>query len=339
MYKVAVICITYNHVDFISSALNSMLSQHTNFDYEIIICDDASTDGTQEIIRKYQKKHSNIKATLRSKNVGALENFIDCLNNASSKYLIVNEGDDYFTDPHKLQKQVDFLDLNPDCSICFHPVKVIWEDGSQPESIFPEPDFIFNKKKLSIDDLLQHNFIQTNSCMYRWRFNGVERIRDVFPKNIIPGDYFLHLLHAEKGKIGFIPDIMAIYRKHSGGIWHGVGKTHDWYIRCGENQFNFYRALEKHFKIDKTETLHTIMQRTIIAALATKNFELLNFLSRTHDADYAISVQKILEKQELAYKYKELNGSIFWKLHSFIKKIFIALKKYTKRNHSIIKNY
>jgi len=159
-----------------------------------------------------------------------------------SEYLIVNEGDDYFTDPLKLQKQVDFLDKNTNFSICFHPVRVFFEDGSKKDEIFPSKKFRFGKSILDLNDLLNHNFIQTNSCVYKWRFGIKEKIEDFLPKNIMPGDYFLHLLHAQKGKIGYINEVMAEYRMHSAGIWYCKSKR---ILTYGMKILNFFLEVNK----------------------------------------------------------------------------------------------
>jgi hypothetical protein len=95
---------------------------------------------------------------------------------------------------------------------------VFFEDKSKKDKIFPSPRKRFNKTVLDFDDLLLTNFMQTNSVMYRWRFQQ-ENFADVFPANILPCIIFLHLLHAQTGKIGFLKDVMADYRRHPGGIW------------------------------------------------------------------------------------------------------------------------
>ena len=205
--KLTIVSMSYNHEKFIAQAIDSFLMQKTNFPFEVIISDDASTDRTPEIIQEFAEKYPEIiKPILHTQNLGMMGNWVDTLSRVKSEYVIICESDDYFTDPSKLQKQVNFLDTHPDFSVCFHPVKVVFDNVSMSEGIYPSPAIRFNKNVLSLNDLVSNNFIQTNSAMYRWRFNS-ENIPELYTKDIIPGDWFLHLLHAEKGLIGFIDEI------------------------------------------------------------------------------------------------------------------------------------
>lgn len=253
--KLTIVSLAYNQEKFIAEALESFIMQKTNFDFEVIISDDCSTDNTAKIIKEYAEKYPEIiKPIYREKNLGVNENYIDTLSKAESEYLIYCEGDDYFTDPLKLQKQVDFLDSHPEFSICFHPVRFFYEDNSCSDEIFPSSKVRLHKKVLDLEDLLIRNFIQTNSCVYRWRFNGNEKIKDIFPKNILPLDWFLHMLHAQKGKIGFINEVMSDYRRHKDGIWWKSSKSlEELHLEYGIEELNFYIAVEKIIAKDKEE--------------------------------------------------------------------------------------
>ena len=143
---------------------------------------------------------------------------------------------------------MDALEARPDAAVCFHPVTVHWENGNKPDSIFPSPKNRFMKEELSLDDLLKRNFIQTNSVMYRWRFH--EDSLDLIPDRILPSDWFLHLLHTQKGKIIFLPNNMSLYRRHGGGIWYGASTEKNWFRKCAILQVRFYESMEKVFKVD-----------------------------------------------------------------------------------------
>lgn len=217
--------ITYNHVKYIEEAIDSILAQEVDFSWKLVIADDFSTDGTKEILERYKAKYPElIDLILQKSNVGPESNWLDLMSYPTSKYVLYAEGDDYLTDPKKLQKQVDFLEHHKDYSICFHPVKVIYEDSSYPDEIFPTSEFRHNKDVLELKDLLQNNFIQTNSAMYRWRFTD-EKIKTAFPKSISPGDWYLHIIHAELGEIGFIDSVMSAYRRHNAGLWWDAGNN------------------------------------------------------------------------------------------------------------------
>ena len=255
--KLSIVCITYNHERFIRDCLEGFVMQKTNFPFEILINDDASTDKTADIIREYEAKYPHLfRCVYQTENQWGKKNVLtDILfPMVQGKYLALCEGDDYWTDPLKLQKQVDFLDASPDFSVCFHPVVVHWNDNSKPDSIFPSEKERFHKTELALKDLLDHNFIQTNSVVYRWRFH-LDSL-ELIPSHILPADCFLHLLHAQVGKIGFLPDVMAVYRRNQGGIWNGAGKKPEWFIRCGMSMVHFYLAVQKQFGKNCLNILH-----------------------------------------------------------------------------------
>lgn len=214
--KVSILCLTYNQSKYVRQALDSFLMQKTNFEFEILINDDASTDGTKEIIEEYQKKHPKIiKPVFHEKNLYSqgVRNMVAryLLPKAEGRYLALCEGDDYWTDSQKLQLQVDFLDKSPDYALCFHPVKVFFEKKEKQDFIYPDDG---DGLRFTINYLLRHNYIQTNSVMYRR-----QKYEDM-PTDITPSDWFLHLYHAQFGKIGFIDRVMSAYRIHPGGIWY-----------------------------------------------------------------------------------------------------------------------
>jgi glycosyltransferase involved in cell wall biosynthesis len=218
MSKLTLVSLSYNHCAFAEQAIESFINQKTDFDYEIIIADDCSTDGTADIIDEYSKKYPIIKPILRKANIGIINNYLDAMSAAKSQYVAYCECDDYFTDPCKLQKQVDFLEAHPECSMCFHRANVVYESGTERRKVLIRNDRL-KKSIFTIEDLLKNNFIPSNSVMYRWRFTE-ENIYDEFPTCIMPAGYYMHLLHAEEGNIGFINDHMSIYRKHKNGTWY-----------------------------------------------------------------------------------------------------------------------
>jgi glycosyltransferase involved in cell wall biosynthesis len=217
---VSVVVTTYNHNEFIKLCLDSILMQATTFPFEIILGEDESTDRTREICKEYAAKYpEKIKLFLRSRkdviyisgNPTGRFNFIENLKACKGKYIALCEGDDYWTDPLKLQKQVDFLEANPDYGICFHPIKVY--DQFNQDLI---EDIITRKvcETTDIKELAKGNFIHTPSIMLRNDFT----IPAWFVASPI-GDWTLYMIAIKNKKIKKLNDFMAVYRLHSNSIW------------------------------------------------------------------------------------------------------------------------
>jgi glycosyltransferase involved in cell wall biosynthesis len=217
---VSICCITYNHVNFISECIEGFLIQKTTFPIEILIFDDASTDGTQEIVRKYASKDIRIKTFLQSENQWSQQKYglIDWLFPAAQgKYIAICEGDDYWTDPFKLQKQVDFLEKNNDFSICFTDY-IVYNESNKEYSYPGLIQRFKNKTVFTSRNIILNNILPTATAMFRVR-------KEVFSKldlNLYPGDWFLHILNSEYGKIKFLPFESAVYRKHDGGVCSAI---------------------------------------------------------------------------------------------------------------------
>lgn len=216
---ISILMITFNQEKFIAQAIESALMQHANFKYEIVIGEDCSTDRTRDIVLEYQEKYADrIKLLLQSENVGMHKNFVDTYYACKGKYIALLEGDDYWTDPNKLQKQVDFLENNPDFAICFHNMWIIDED--KPHLI--RESNIKQKEITDINTLARGNYIYTASCVFR---NNFIILPDWFYQCPV-GDYPLHLLNAQYGKIKFINEIMGVYRVHKGGAWENTNLSY-----------------------------------------------------------------------------------------------------------------
>lgn len=306
--KVSVFCVTYNHSDFLKQTLEGFVTQKTNFPFEVIIGDDCSTDGAKKIIEEYASKYPNIiKPIYHDYNTGSYQNVLDVANACTGEYVAMCDGDDYWIDENKLQKQVDFMDTHKDCNLCFHPVIIKYDDGSQKDVTFPKARHRFYKKTLNINDLLKYNFIQTNSVMYRWEFGRDNKLENILPKNILPVDYYLHLLHASKGKICFLPDIMAVYRRHKNGIWYGINDSDAWFLKYGIEHLNFYDAVEKNFDANKTKEKSEMIRNIVLASLRNNNKDSINKLFDIY-------------AQEIRLAFAENNGKLS-KLKNIIKKI------------------
>ena len=215
------VCVqTYQHSEFIRECIDSILCQETSFPFEILLGEDCSTDGTREICVDYAYKYpEKIRLFLHSREDNihvkgkptGKYNFINNFNHARGKYISICEGDDYWTDNKKLQKQVDFMENNPDFSICFHAVDIFYNNNIVDDYLTPEKDSVTN-----ILDLAHGNYIHTPSVLYR---NCLTQGLPEFLNSIPIGDYPLHLLMAEHGKIKYLPEKMAVYRVHSDGYY------------------------------------------------------------------------------------------------------------------------
>lgn len=213
-FVVSVNMITYKHEYYIKQAIEGVLMQQTNFDFELIIADDCSPDATSEIINDIIKNHpqgNKIKYFRHKENIGMQENGIFAFNQCKGKYMALCEGDDYWIDPLKLQKQVDFLEANPDYVLCFHPINILKKDGEIVD------DFITKipENYETLETLAKlGNYIHTPSVVFRKVITSLP-----FEFRLTPiGDYFLYIILAEFGKIKYLEDKMSVYRFDVGVI-------------------------------------------------------------------------------------------------------------------------
>jgi glycosyltransferase involved in cell wall biosynthesis len=212
--KVSVLTLTYNHEKYIAQALDSALEQVTDFHYEIVVSDDCSTDQTRAILINYQTRHPDrIRLLLNKHNLGMHKNAEQLFFAGKGQYLAIMEGDDYWTSPHKLQKQVTYLDQHPDCSLCFHNVTSISEQQLwEPRPHCPEHLL----EKSTLEDLLLLNFIPTASVVYR---KGLISEFPPWLSKLGMADWPIHLLHAQHGYLGYLNEVMGVYRCHEQGVW------------------------------------------------------------------------------------------------------------------------
>lgn len=255
--KVSILCITFNQSEFIEQTLDSFLSQVTDFPYEIIIHDDCSTDGTTAIVERYAKKHpEKIRLYLENENQYSKHNFEfikDMYINAKGEYIATCEGDDYWTDENKLQKQIDFMDSNSDYAICFHTTRVVYEKSKQKSYEYPD---VKDEKWYTLEQLFTINYIPTASAVYR-KQNYANFISDM-----MPGDWYTHLFHAQFGKIKFLDEEMSVYRKHEGSVFYDYDKERDriW-IKHGLDYAKFYKEL---LTIYKSKPVYTTIIKNLL---------------------------------------------------------------------------
>jgi glycosyltransferase involved in cell wall biosynthesis len=221
--KVSICCLVYNHAPYIRKCLDGFLMQECDFGFEVLIHDDASTDGTAEIIKEYQKKYPDIikpviqKENQYSKgvrNISVKYNF----SRAKGRYIAMCEGDDYWTDPYKLQKQVNFMDAHLDVALTFHDRSII-NDKDEVKEVK-----LFNIKNAdkTIAKNIIHQFTPTLTMMFK-----TSALQDYFNINLVKakvfgGDAFLRAYLSTKGKIVYLNFNGAVYRMHRGGVHNSL---------------------------------------------------------------------------------------------------------------------
>lgn len=206
--------ITYAHENYIEQAINGVLMQETNFEVELIVANDCSPDTTDAVIMDIIKTHpkaSWIKYIRHEKNIGAMANFVYTLKEAKTKYIALCEGDDYWTDTFKLQKQVDFLEMNSDHVLSFTNSNEYFEI----ENSIIHTQYPLNISNLTFEMILELGwFIRTATILFRR-----DKLDLDFLARINYGaDYFIHLLLINQGKFHFLNETTSVYRHHIGGI-------------------------------------------------------------------------------------------------------------------------
>ena len=242
---VSVCCITYNHEKYISEAIDSFLMQETTFPFEIVIDEDCSTDNTAHIIREYANKYPNIiNAKLRNKNVGMIKNGLVNLKRANGIYIALCEGDDYWTDPLKLQKQFDALEMHKECSFSGHDVKLVTSDNKFLH--------LHSKGRISEnwDTGIKNNLEtmsavfsvpHTSAMFFRKKHLDYEYYNKTETK--LGGDYRLFVLFCSKGHLYYIDEVMSAYRLHN------TSTSASWNYANNEEFFN--EVVRSHNIIDE----------------------------------------------------------------------------------------
>lgn len=212
---VSIALITYNHERWVRDAVAGIRQQDADFPCEIVVADDSSSDATRHILEE-ELQSAGIPSRFLSadERLGMHDNWMRALNACEGKYIALVEGDDYWSDPRKLSRQVAALEDNPDWSGCHHRVQVV-DDREQPLYLLPPSESDFSET--TFDDLIAWNRISTVSVIYR---NGLVSELPAGFYALKQLDWSLHLLHARQGPLGFLPETMAVYRRHEQGAWN-----------------------------------------------------------------------------------------------------------------------
>lgn len=327
---VSILCVTYNHARYVAKALDGFLSQELDGRFEIIIHDDASNDGTLEVLKRYRRQHPDLITLITEKDNqfsrGSLQFMEDIYMRARGRYLAWCEGDDYWTDVRKIQTQVDYMEANKSVSVCFHPVEIRYESDDTLLAVHPK-----DKSGFTLERLIFENYIQTNSVMYRKLDNYDSRV----PADIVPLDWYMHLLHATHGDIGFIDKPMAVYLRHSEGLWWKDEQSQvDFWRRNAIRHIRLFEKMEKLFWGSDSQmrivhrSLGELIGRICFEVGEKDKYEIATDIARTFPRYVAITVtQSVSEGPEPHLRIQELVDRIDRVTLDFEDRLKIALSE------------
>lgn len=224
---VSIRCLVYNHESFLRQCLDGFVMQQTNFPFEAVVHEDASTDNSAAILREYAEKYPDIIKPIfqtenqYSKRDGSIRRIMNA--HMRGKYVAYCEGDDYWTDPHKLQKQVDFLETHPEYSMCFHKAEIVYDDVPQEATDWYSH---LEEREFTADEVLTPPCVPTASMMVR---------ADVISQvpthpDFHGGDIIVHATACSCGKAYCMGDTMAVYRRHAASWTYVSSVAKDLYI-------------------------------------------------------------------------------------------------------------
>jgi glycosyltransferase involved in cell wall biosynthesis len=300
---ITVCCLTYNHEEYIQTTLLGILNQIANFNIEILIFDDASNDLTYNIISEIMNTHENGKIISYYKNeinLGPYLNFQNALKNCKKKYIAFCEGDDYWTDPFKLQKQVDFLEKNNDFNLCYHDVLILNE-----KDVFSK-DFINKTNKhitTKYDLAVWGNYIHTCSVVVR-----NNNILEESNTEISLCDYISYMEFVNEGKIKKIDECMSVYR-YGDGIWSSSSNR--------KKQKFIIDNINIIKKITKDDTINEIMQLRLNSIAL---YSLPNYIKKTENLIDGSFKFEVNEKIPISILISIIRKKIFLKLNYFFRK-------------------
>ncbi len=225
--KVTVLVTTYNHERYLGEALESVLAQRTEVPYEVLVADDASTDGTARVAASFRNRQPDVVRVLRPKqNLGANAMFLAALAEVRGEYVALLDGDDAWASTDKLARQAAFLDDDPGAAGCFHDATVVYEDGSLP----PRRALAdLRQPSLTLADVVVRDVVPTLTLMYRhipaeelrW---WVEAVAGQAWDRIVSIDWLMLTLIAQRGPIVRLDGLDAMYRVHHAGVWSSTGR-------------------------------------------------------------------------------------------------------------------
>lgn len=309
---VSVLCCAYNHEKYIDECLNSLVNQKTNFKYEILVHDDCSTDNTKKVIEKYYKKYPDLiipfyeKENQYSKGVKIFKTYL--IPKMKGKYFCFCEGDDYWIDENKLQKQYDFLENNPDYSFCIHNSIGVDKNSNKICEITP----LKSGGDLTCEDFIINGggFVSTNAIFSRSKL--AKKPAKYF--DFMTLDYVWQIYLSSCGKTYCFKDFMSAYR---------IGSEGSWTLRIQNDPKKFVVYEEKIIKL-----LNLFNEETNYKykEVVEKRINLLNFnifeLTRDYKKMFKDPYNEIRKKQPLKMRIKYVINVYFPWLFKILYRVF-----------------
>lgn len=328
--EVSVFITVYNHEKFLRECLDSLVSQVTNFKFEIVIGEDCSPDNSRAIVIEYANKYPELivpilyEVNQGSKKCPGKGNFTNTFYQCKGKYIVHIEADDYLINNHKLQMQYDFLEQNLDASACFHNAIMSYEDGTgRPNTNINPPD---QKAKIYPEDFLGQKevwFMATASVMFRRNLIG-EKFPDWFLQSK-SGDIPLYLMLSNKGYIGYIPEVMCVYRRHLSGMSYTDSNLDEVFIK---NRMFMYSNVDKELNYKYNHLIKPILGEYYL--LLTNVFKLKNqYFQSIYFAFISLYLTKPNSKEHLKLVFQDfiiptglmkVYANVKWRLETLFSK-------------------
>ena len=215
--KVSVLIKAYNHERFIADAVESVLEQRVGCDYEIVIGEDCSTDGTRAVLLSLRDKYpDHVRLLLRDRNLGNIRNFTDALRACRGEYVALLDGDDYWISPLKLRHQIAFLDAHREFSSCAHHAVVVDESARSFLGTYHRQG---RSHVITLRRMLMSDPVPTSSVMFR---RGLFAEFPDWYYTVMMGDWPLHVLNLAHGNMWYESAVLAAHRVHPSGLWSGA---------------------------------------------------------------------------------------------------------------------
>lgn len=351
---VTVCCITYNHEELIRQALDSFLMQKTNFRFKIFVGEDHGPDGTADIVREYAEKYPDqVFAFCREQNMGAQRNLVDLCMRANSPYIAFCEGDDYWIDEYKLQKQYDYMQSHPDVRMCYTRTQIeapedwhlnsYYSHNEEGRIILPDCNPAFIKKEYYHVDDFSEKFSpdHTSNAFFRWNYDL--KVPEWYYQGII-GDTPMTMMQMGIGKASFLPDVTSVYRRSDVGVFmHHSIEEH--FIQTRLDYVRYLSGVESYFcehhdgayKSSFRNRIYTEIDNYICVVIKRNDRKLLTdllerypeqtmnlFKEYGNNRKQSIQMKRVFSEEEMkfisstrsGYKYARMGLTVYKILHT-----------------------